>query len=103
MERMLFDVDPFTGATQYFYHDEGTNESIIETVMDYDPVVELNKATYNSIDERARWGDGMNIARIPLNLFYELKAKGIIDDDAAFRRWLNDSENRFFRTRPGKV
>ena len=103
MEKRLFDVDPFTGATQFFYYDEGTDETIIETVQDYEGVLEFNKASYNSVDERTRWGDGKLIARIPLNLFYQLKAAGTVDDDAAFRRWLNDSENRFFRTRPGKV
>lgn len=103
MEKRLFDVDPFTGATQYFYHDEDTDETVIETVQDVDLILEANKDSFNSIDEKARWGDGKMIARIPLNLYYDLKQKGVVDDEAAFRRWLNDSENRFFRTRPGKV
>lgn len=103
MEKRLFDVDPFTGATQYFYHDEETDETVIETVQNVDLILEANKDSFNSIDEKARWGDGKMIARIPLNLYYDLKQKGVVDDEAAFRRWLNDSENRFFRTRPGKV
>jgi|SRR5690606_9034433 len=103
MERMFFDRDPLTGATQYFYHDEDTDESIIETVFDAEPLLGLNKASFNSIDERARWGDGKLVARIPGPLFYQLKAKGIVDDERAFKAWLNDSDNRFFRTRPGRV
>ena len=27
----------------------------------------------------------------------------ILDDEAAMKRWLNDPDNRFFRTRPGRV
>jgi hypothetical protein len=33
----------------------------------------------------------------------ELKQQGIIDDPKALRRWLNDPDNRYFRTRPGRV
>jgi hypothetical protein len=36
-------------------------------------------------------------------LFYRLKKDGIIDDPSAMKRWLNDPDNRFFRTRPGRV
>ena len=32
-----------------------------------------------------------------------LKAEGKLDDDAYMKRWLNDPDNRFFRTRPGQV
>jgi hypothetical protein len=32
-----------------------------------------------------------------------MKAEGKIDDEAYMKKWLNDSENRFFRVRPGKV
>lgn len=103
MQKQLFDVDPFTGARQYFYHDDVTDETIIETVQNYEPTLELNKDSYNSLDERARWGDGALVARIPLNLYYEIKAKGIVDNQREFARWLNDADNRHFRTRPGRV
>jgi hypothetical protein len=37
-------------------------------------------------------------------MFYmDLKKKGILDDQVALKRWLNDPENRYFRTRPGQV
>ena len=47
---------------------------------------------------------------IPLNcnicdntLPYEMKAEGKLDDQAYMKRWLNDPDNRAFRTRPGEV
>jgi len=43
------------------------------------------------------------VASIPLNLYYDLKRQGIVDDPARFKKWLNDSDNRFFRTRGGRV
>jgi len=32
-----------------------------------------------------------------------MKSEGKIDDQAYMNRWLNDPDNQFFRTRPGKV
>jgi hypothetical protein len=103
MEKRLFDVDPLTGARQYFYYDEMADESIIETVQDVEPLFDINAATFNSTDSRARWGEGQMVARLPLNIWWDLKQKGVIDDQKKFARWLNDSENMKFRTRPGRV
>lgn len=103
IEKRLFDVDPLTGARQFFYHDEETDETVIETVQDLDPLFEFNAQSFNAIDERARWGDGKTVARLPLNVYMDLKQKGIIDDQRKFRAWLNDRDNLKFRTRPGRV
>jgi hypothetical protein len=43
------------------------------------------------------------VASIPMNVYFDLKEKGILDDPAALKRWLNDSDNRFFRTKAGRV
>jgi hypothetical protein len=44
-----------------------------------------------------------HVASIPMALYYQMKAEGKLDDQAYMKRWLNSPENRFFRTRPGKV
>ncbi len=76
----------------------------IQTEQDVTAVIEANKAIYNAVDEKANWnGEWHLVASIPMALFYDLKAKGIIDDQARLKAWLNDPENRFFRTRPGRV
>mgnify|MGYP006213542651 CR=1 FL=1 len=50
-----------------------------------------------------RQPDGRVVASIPIHIYWDLKKRGIADDDEAMKRWLNDSQNRFFRTRPGQV
>lgn len=90
------------GISQYFHSDDEGNISL-ETVQDVSPIIENNRAQFNAVDERAKWGEGQKVASIPMSLFHKLKREGILDDQAAFRRWLNDPENRFFRTRPGTV
>lgn len=84
---------------------------IIEDVQDCTAILEKNKREYNSFDENARWSDEPfrnKIASIPLTVIDSLNKKGILKgfrvlDQKAFKAWLNDSDNRFFRTRTGRV
>lgn len=100
MKRIL-SQNPETGTTTYFH---STPEAIhIEKVQDVTSIVEDAKNVFNSIDERARWGELTHVASIPMSIFYDLKAKGIVDDEKAMKKWLNSPENRYFRTRPGVV
>jgi hypothetical protein len=36
-------------------------------------------------------------------IYYDLQRRGILQDEKRLKAWLNDPENRVFRTRPGKV
>ena len=101
--KRLFDFDPETGTTKWWHYDAEKDEATIETVFEVGDLIEQNKKQYADTDERARYGEWSRVASIPMALFYRLKAKGIIDDQAAMKRWLNDPDNRFFRTRPGRV
>jgi hypothetical protein len=104
MSKRLFDVDPLTGTTEYFHYDEEKDAFTIQTQQDVTDLVEHNKGRYNTHDSRAPWkGDLHLVASIPMNVYMELKQQGIIDDPKALRRWLNDPDNRYFRTRPGRV
>jgi hypothetical protein len=104
MQSKIFDIDPLTGTKKMWHYDADKDEAIIETIMDATGVVEDNKAEFNQFDERSSWkGDVHKVASIPMALYYDLKAKGITDDPARMKAWLNDPENRFFRTRPGRV
>jgi hypothetical protein len=56
------------------------------------------------MDGKANWnGEWHLVASIPEALYYKMKLEGKIDDQEYMKRWLNSSENQFFRTRPGKV
>ena len=86
------------------WHDHEDGSVTIQTVQKVDDVAEANKQTFNQFDERAGWkGEMHRVASIPMSVFYDLKRKGIIDDPVAMKKWLNDVDNRVFRTRPGQV
>jgi len=103
MSKRLFDYDPETGTTKWWHYDADKDEATIETEFQIGDLIEQNKAQFNSTDERAKWGEWSRVASIPMALFHRLKQQGIIDDPAAMKRWLNDPDNRLFRTRPGRV
>ena len=92
-------------------HADGDGGIIIETRQDSSDILEQNKKEYNSFDEKARWSDDMfgnKIASIPLTVIDDLNAKGIMRgfavlDEKRFRAWLNERDNRVFRTRTGVV
>lgn len=90
------------------YHADGEGGLIIETTEDVSPWIEANKAQYNATDERAKWGELARIASVPDSVILEWNKLGFckgfaITDQAALKRWLNDPENRAWRTRPGQV
>lgn len=99
--KLPFSYDPLLGIKRTFHWDESKDEFLIQTEQDTGEIVEANKAAYNEAPER--WGEFTRVASIPISLYWDLKKKGIADDDAAMKRWLNSSDNRFFRTRGGNL
>lgn len=100
--RRLFDRDPAMGTTTYFHYDDAAGSMTLETLQETDAIVEGNKQDSNNA--RTGWrGDMHRIASIPMTLYMQLKQQGIVDDPKAFKAWLNDPENRYFRTKTGRV
>lgn len=101
--KKIFDTDKDAGITRTWHYDDATDMATIQTQQDVTDVIEENKNDFAQVDERAKWGELTKVASIPLSLYYQLKSEGKLDDQAYMKRWLNDPENRYFRTRPGEV
>jgi hypothetical protein len=92
-------------------HSDGDGGIVIETRQDISDILEQNKKEYNSFDERSRWSDnlfGNKVASIPMTVIDDLNKQGImrgfaILDEKRFKTWLNERDNRVFRTRTGVV
>jgi hypothetical protein len=102
MSKRLFDIDPLTGKKEYWHWDDENQRFTIETEQDVTDLLDLNKAQYNDASSSFK-GDMHKVASIPMNIYMDLKQKGIIDDAKKFKAWLNDPDNRYFRTKPGRV
>jgi len=104
MDKRLFSSDEATGVRKIWHWDSSNDTFVIETEMAQpvlENILEENKQTFN--DAPSAWGDGQKVASIPIHIYWDLKKKGIIDDEVAFKRWLNDPDQRAFRTRPGTI
>lgn len=100
----LFERDKAMGITRLFHYDDATEQFGIETLQDVTGIAEANKGVMATMDERSPWkGEMERVASIPMNIYSELVRKGIADDEKALRKWLDDPDNRVFRTRPGSL
>lgn len=67
------------------------------------PTIDENTAMRNMADKGWK-GDYHKVASIPLNLFYDKLQPAIQQgDDAYVSRWLNDSDNRAWRSKEGRI
>ena len=103
IEKRLFSTDADQGITRTFHFDDETGQATIQTQQDVTAIIEENKQEYAQVDERARWGEWSRVASIPMSIYFQLKAEGKLDDQAYMKKWINDPENKYFRTRAGKV
>jgi hypothetical protein len=104
LQSLLFDEDPIAGVRRIFHPSADGETFTIETQQDVSDLIDLNKAKFNQFDERTPWrGDLHQVGSIPMSLYFDLKKKGILDDQKALRKWWNDRDNAAFRTRPGLV
>lgn len=99
----LIDYDPLTGVSEKYFEIDG--QWYLTQEQDAHDIIEANKAEYNSVDERARHkSETFNrVARLPLVVLEDLRKRGILRDTKAFKKWLDNSDNRMFRTRPGRL
>jgi hypothetical protein len=102
----LLDKD---NVRQKVAHNTDDGEIVIATEQDVSSIIEQNKKEYNATN--GRWGEDVfdnKIASIPLTVIDDLNKANImrgfhVIDQKKFRAWLNNPDNRFFRTRQGKV
>lgn len=97
--KLLLDKDPLAKSREHLYIDDSEGKIHREFVEDVEDVIEENRARYNL--DHGRWGEWAHVAQIPASVYWDLDKKGITQDPKAFRRWLDDPDNRYFRTRPG--
>jgi hypothetical protein len=105
-------IDVQNGVTR-IAHDDGEGGLIIQSVTEMSDFVEYTKTKYAENSTGKGWGDNPvdarnHIATLPTEIINDLNTKGLmrgyhIIDPKGLKKWLNDPENRVFRTRGGIV
>lgn len=103
VETRFFDRDPLTGSTTLYHFDHADQTFSYEEILDVEPVIDANRRMHNDATDKSWKGEMHLVASIPMPIWFKLKKEGILDDKKAFQRWLNDSDNAAFRSRPGRV
>lgn len=98
----LFDYDIKSGR-QVWALENGDGTTTFRTDYPVQPTIDLNTAQRNL--SKPNWaGDYHHVASIPLNLFHDQLAEATRQsDDAYLSRWLNNSDNRAWRTKDGTI
>lgn len=109
MQSRVLSCDPLAGITRTHHYDDTNGITTIETTQDVEGILDITKALHAGVDERARWNDptggalGVRVAEIPLSILYDPKNRHLLEDQKALAKWLDDPDNKLFRTRPGKM
>ena len=82
---------------------------VIKKEQNVDQLIDANKEEYNTAS--SKWSDNAlenRVARIPLAVFEQLEKEGItrgfaVLDQTRFKAWLNNPDNRVFRTKAGRI
>lgn len=99
----LFNLDPATGTVERFHWRPSTEEFVIEDRQNVDAILDQNHALKTSDARHKRSSLMRRVAAIPLNIYYDLLARGIKPGTAAFDKWLDDPDNRAWRTDNAKI
>lgn len=107
MSERLLDYDPLTGMKETLHFNEVDESWCIVQSTDVQDLLDENKMFANQFRGPGGGsfkGDVHRVASIPLQIYQEeIVKKGLHKDQKAFKKWLNDYDNRVFRTRPGTL
>lgn len=93
--RKLFSQSYDLGIQTVFHQDEHDPSRFhLEKRFDVEPLLRQNHAERVTTSGE-RWGDVRKIFSIPLPLYFDLKAKGVIDDQKKLWAWLKDNPQFF--------
>lgn len=102
IDRRILTRDTGACTIEMFNYNLDTGDIVIEHVQDVEAIKKYATARFNDVDERAPWKDNFNhVADIPL-IFLQIHPE-LMYDNKALKKWLNDPDNRAWRTRPGRL
>jgi hypothetical protein len=91
-----FWMDDDTKHQTNAYLDRWGSRLVVESTQDCADIIEDNRA-HRNVDSKP-FGKWRRVAQLPNVVVEQLMRDGIWWDRKAFRRWLNDPNNRYFRT-----
>lgn len=93
-------IAQYNGIQEYQHVDHSNpGDLIIETYQDCEPIIEQAKI----LSEQTPGKEWRHVASIPMFFIDKAAKEGWLHDKEKWKRWLNDAENRCFRTWHGQI
>lgn len=103
-KRLFNDGSANGGMKEWFVFDTDTDRVQMVAEQDVGDLTDLNVKVQNEVFQRSmKWGDIARVATIPMALYNQWLLDKRTEDQGWLKRWLNNSDNRLFRTRLGRV
>ncbi|MBN7809108.1 hypothetical protein JZX86_27700 [Agrobacterium rosae] len=94
------------GETRVVYDDANktvvwtrSGNQVIEDTYhkNFQSLLDENQAEANAFSRSGKLGENVKLASVPMSVHMDMQAKGILDDEKAFARFLNDPDFAKFR------
>lgn len=103
-DKRLFSHDALTGITTWFCYDDETNQVTMTAEQDVTGIMDDNDREATAIFQSGKkWGEWARVATVPMSIYAQWLIEGRDKDPEFIKRWINDRDNRKFRTRLGRV
>ena len=92
-----------------FHSNANEDEFTVHTVQDTEPILDENKRAFNDYGDLltpGKSGEGLRVASIPLTVWTQWMREtngDIQKDPKLMKKYLNDPDNKYFRTTPTRV
>ena len=92
-----------------FHSNTNEDEFTVHTVQDTEPILDENKRAFNDYGDLltpGKSGEGLRVASIPLTVWTQWMREtngDIQKDPELMKKYLNDPDNKYFRTTPTRV
>ena len=92
-----------------FHSNANEDEFTVHTVQDTEPILDENKRAFNDYGDLltpGKSGEGVRVASIPLTVWTQWMREtngDIQKDPELMKKYLNDPDNKYFRTTPTRV
>ncbi len=95
--------EEYNGVKQRAHWDKIDEKLIVESTQDIAPILKQNKAERNEFDiqrnSELKYKEGWTkVATIPNIIIDKLMKEGVWGDKKAMKKWLNDPDQKAFRT-----
>jgi hypothetical protein len=100
MSKHFLDYDPQTGISHWVSTDEETGIATYGADQEVAAILDWNQTEYNEVHTSKEF---WHVGSIPLTLYNQWAAEGILGDQKELAKRLNDIDFLKLRTRPGRI